>query len=103
MLKGLGDMANLIKLQKEMKSIQKKLKSTVLEGSSPDGLVKATVNGEFKLIGINIDSSLIKEDDAGRVEKTVVSAVNDAVDKIKEHSQSEMMKLTGGMDLPGIF
>ena len=102
MLKGLGDMGNLMKLQKEMKGIQKKLKKSRMEGSSSDGAVKATVNGEFSLLDIAIDSALVEAGDAKAIEKMVVSAVNDAVENMKQHSAAEMAKLTGGLNIPGM-
>jgi DNA-binding YbaB/EbfC family protein len=102
MLKGLGDLGNLMKLQKEMKDIQKKLKAARIEGKSGDGGVKATVNGEFGLVDISISPELISGGDVKKIEKQVVAAVNDAVEKMKKHSAAEMSKLTGGLNIPGL-
>lgn len=98
MLKGLGDVGNLMKLQREVKNMQKKLKKFRMEGESSDGNVKAMVNGEFSLLSLSIDEA----GDAKKLEKSVVEAVNDAVEKMKEHSAAEMSKLTGGMNIPGL-
>lgn len=103
MLKGLGEVGNLMKMQKEMKNTQKKIKKTKLEGESSDGSVKAVVNGEFELIDISISDELVKSGDTSKVEKMVFSAVNDAVNKVRDFSAEEMKKLTGGMDLGGLF
>lgn len=99
MLKGLGDVGNLMKMQREMKNFQKKLKKTKIEGESSDGLVKAVVNGEYRIVDISIDKSLVDNGDTKKIEKTVMAAVNDAVAKIMDYSTSEMSKVTGGMDL----
>jgi len=98
MLKGLGDVGNLMKLQKEMKNMQKKLKKFRMDGASSDGTVKVTVNGEFSLLSVSIDEA----GDAKKLEKMVLEAVNDAVEKMKQYSASEMAKLTGGMNIPGL-
>ncbi len=103
MLKGLGDLGNLMKMQKEMKNMQRKLKKTSLEGESKDSTVKAVVNGEYHLVDIRIEPQLIRDGDLKKVEKNVLTAVNDAVEKIKDFSASEMAKLTGGMDLSGFL
>ncbi len=103
MLKGLGEMGNLMKMQKEMKNIQKKIKKTKLEGESSDGAVKATVNGEFSLVDISISDELVKSGDTAKIEKMVYSAVNDAINRVRDFSAEEMKKLTGGMDLGGLF
>jgi DNA-binding YbaB/EbfC family protein len=103
MLKGLGDIAQLMKMQKEMKNVQKKIQKTRIDGISSDGTVKAVVNGEFTLIDIAIDDSLIKSGDVKKVEKMVFSAVNDAVDKARKFAAEEMKKIAGGMDLGGLL
>jgi len=103
MLKGLGDIAQLMKMQKEMKNVQKKIQKTKIEGNSSDGTVKAVVNGEFSLLDITIDESLIKSGDVKKVEKMVFSAVNDAVDKARKFAAEEMQKIAGNMDLGGLL
>ena len=90
-------------MQREMKNFQKKLKKTKLEGESPDGLVKAVVTGEYRVADLSIDNSLIESGDAKKIEKSVASAVNDAVTKIMDYSTGEMSKLTGGMDLSSLM
>jgi len=103
MLKGLGDIGQLMKMQKEMKNIQKKIQKARIEGESSDKSVKAVVNGEFSLLDISIDENLIKSGDVKKVEKMVYSAVNDAVNKARDFAASEMKAIAGGMDLGGMF
>jgi DNA-binding YbaB/EbfC family protein len=103
MLKGLGELGNLMKMQKEMKNVQKKIQKTKIEGQSSDGSVKAVVNGEFTLLDISIDENLVRSGDVKKVEKMVYSAVNDAVNKARDFSAEEMKKIAGGMDLGSLF
>lgn len=104
MMKGLGDLGQVMKLQSKVKDIQKKLKKMKTEGESSDGSVKAIVDGEFKLVDIKFDEKLFALDkvDRGRLEELVKSAVNSAVDKSRSLSVKEMSKLTGGINIPGI-
>lgn len=102
MLKGLGDIGQMLKLQKEFKNAQKRITGTKMTGSSADGGVTATVTGEYKIVGMHIDEKILKERSAKDVERLVMDAVNDGVNKIKEFSVSEMSRLTGGLDLPGL-
>ncbi|HON80367.1 MAG TPA: YbaB/EbfC family nucleoid-associated protein [Spirochaetota bacterium] len=102
MLKGLGDLGNVMKLQKEFKNIQKRLKKTVTEGENADGTVKVRMNGEYKLIGIDIDQGLIDSGDKKKIEKSIITAAEIAGEKIKEEAAQEMKKLTGGMNIPGL-
>jgi hypothetical protein len=103
MLKGLGDIGQLMKMQKEMKNIQKKIQKARIDGESSDGSVKAVVNGEFSLLDITIAEALIKSGDVKKIEKMVYSAVNDAVNKARDFAASEMKAIAGGMDLGGMF
>ena len=102
MLKGLGDMGQILKLQKEFKNIQKRLQKNELTGESTDGTVKATVNGEYRLVDIQIDQAVLAGADKRAIEEKIVFAVNDAVDKTKEYAAEEMAKLTGGLNIPGL-
>ena len=102
MLKGLGDLGNLMKLQKEMKEIQKALKKSQIEGFCADESVKTVVNGEFEFQSIHISPALLVEGNSKKLEKLVLFAINDAVEKMKRKSSQEMSKITGGMNLPGM-
>ncbi len=102
MLKGLGDIGNLMKLQKEFKSIQKKIMGASREGQSPNGKVKAVVNGEYRVLNLSIDPEYMKEASPRDLEKSVLAAVNHAVDEVKSYSAAEMEKLTGGLNIPGL-
>ncbi|PPR47647.1 MAG: Nucleoid-associated protein [Alphaproteobacteria bacterium MarineAlpha5_Bin9] len=87
-------------LQKKMSEAQEKLKSIEVEGVSGGGLVKiiSTAKGEIKRI--NIDESLIKQDEKEVLEDLIVAAINDAKLKGEEAAQEEMKNLTGGLPLP---
>lgn len=102
MLKGLGDVGQMIKLQRELKNIQKRLKKSEASGESHDGAVRATVNGEYRIVDFSIGEEFMSTADRKTLEKAVASAVNNAVDRIKVHMAEEMQKLTGGMNIPGL-
>ncbi|MFW6366320.1 MAG: YbaB/EbfC family nucleoid-associated protein [Spirochaetota bacterium] len=99
MLKGLGDLGNIMKLQKEMKNLQKELKKNQTTGSSPDGMVTVTVNGEFEVTSVKIASDLVGGANAVTIERNIADAVNRAVRENKALSAEKMKQLTGGMDL----
>jgi nucleoid-associated protein EbfC len=102
MLKGLGDIGNIMKLQKEFKNIQKKIAGTTREGASPNGMVKAVVTGEYRVQGLSIDPAYLKSAGAAELENMVRAAVNSAVEQIKNFSASEMASITGGLNIPGL-
>ena len=63
----LKDLGNMLKMQKELKDVQKALKKTESKAESNDGLISVTVNGEFNLVSISIDETLL---DKGNKSKT---------------------------------
>jgi nucleoid-associated protein EbfC len=102
MLKGLGDLGNIMKLQRDFKNVQKKLKKAEAEGESSDGTVKIRVNGEYRIVDIKIEQGLIDSGDKVKIEKSILLASNIAMDRIKDYAAEEMGKLTGGMNIPGL-
>ena len=91
--------------QTKMADIQNEMAGRRMTSTVGGGMVSATVNGKNELLEIKIDSEVINPDDPGMLQDLVVAAVNDAMHQAKEAMQSEMSKLTGGLNLniPGIF
>jgi hypothetical protein len=102
MLKGLGDIGQIMKLQKEFKNVQKRLKKAEAAGESMDGAVRAVVNGENVIVDLQIAEDFLKKADKKTLEKAILSAVNTAVERSKGYAAEEMAKLTGGLNIPGL-
>lgn len=105
-MKGMmGGMAGLMKqanqMQMKMKKMQEELATREFNGTSGGGAVKATVNGENKILSLTIDPEVLKAGDAEMLQDMVISALNDALKTAKDTSSQEMSKITGGMSLPG--
>lgn len=99
MLKGLGDIGNLMKLQKEFRSIQKKITDAIVVGTSPDGKVQVEMGGDFRVKEVTIDPAYYAGAGAPAMAKAVRTAVNNAADMVARLSAQEMEKVTGGMNL----
>jgi hypothetical protein len=102
MFKDLGNMGQIMKLQKQMKDIQKNLQKKIVTGESSDGSVKATVNGEFLLQDITIDDSLLQSGNREKIKKMIISAVNSAINNSKDAAAQEMSSLTNKLNIPGL-
>jgi len=89
-----GNMNNLIKqaqkLQQDMQKTQEELETKVLEGSSGGGAVVVTTTGKKKITNIKIDPEVL--DDVEMLQDLVLTAVNDALNKVDEVTESEMKK-----------
>ena len=87
-------------MQKKMQEMQNSLSNLEVEGTSGGGMVKVIMNCKNEVKKIDVDSSIIKQDDKTMMEDLIVAALNDAKSKAEEKSQDEMKKLTGGLGLP---
>jgi nucleoid-associated protein EbfC len=102
MIGGLGNMGQILKIQKEIKNIQKRLSKNEEEGRSPDGSVRARVNGEYRLTAVELNEAAFSAGDRHGLERMIIAAVNEAVGKTKEAAAQEMSRLTGGLNIPGL-
>jgi len=90
-------------LQSKMADIQGELAQKTIESSVGGGMVKVTANGLNQILSVKIDGELISMQDREVLEDLIVGAMNDVQLKVKELSQTEMSKLTGGIKIPGLF
>ena len=78
------------------------LEERILEGSAGGGVVKVYVNGQQEVQAVKISAEAVDPDDVETLEDLVTAAVRQAMNAAKELKQSEMSKVTGGMNLPGM-
>ncbi len=96
-----GDMMKqLQKMQADMAAKQAELAETEYTGSAGGAMVEARVKGDHTVLAVNIKPEVIDPDDAEMLGDLVAAAVNDAVRKAAEDYQTEIDKITGGMNLP---
>ncbi|MEH6455416.1 MAG: YbaB/EbfC family nucleoid-associated protein, partial [Cocleimonas sp.] len=98
---GLGGMMKQAqKMQEDMQKAQAEIANMEVTGESGGGLVSVTINGAHECKGINIDSSLLADDDKEMLEDLVAAAFNDAAHKMEATSKDRMSGVTEGMNLP---
>ena len=104
MAKGLGNiMKQAQMMQKKMGQMQQDMEAQQVEATAGGGMVTAVVNGRQKLLSLTIDPQVVDPDDVEMLQDLVAAAVNEAILKSQELMQAEMSKLTGGMNIPGLF
>ena len=102
-MKGMGNMMKQAqKLQAKMLKIQEELAGRTVEASAGGGMVKVVANGRQQIVAIAIDREVVDPEDVDMLQDLVLAAVNDALTKSQEMVSSEMGKLTGGMNIPGL-
>lgn len=103
-MKNLGGlMKQAQKLQARMAEIQEELGRRTVTAQAGGGMVEATVNGRQELVSMRIDPEVANPDDIEMLQDLVTAAINEALNRSREMVAQEMSKLTGGLQIPGLF
>ncbi|MCF0135583.1 MAG: YbaB/EbfC family nucleoid-associated protein [Lachnospiraceae bacterium] len=102
-----GNMNNLMKqaqrMQRQMEEAQKQLEEMTFEGSAGGGVVKVTVTGKKAVTNVTINPEAVDPDDVEMLQDLILAAVNEALTKVDEASESKMGAISGGLNIPGMF
>ena len=92
-------------MQKKMSAVQETLGDLVVEGVAAHGMIKVKMDGNQKLLDINIDPAAQREE-LDLLEDLILIAVNQAVIKSQDKAQKRMNAVTGNIlgniKLPGM-
>ena len=104
---GGGGMAQMMKqanqMQMKMKKAQEDLALKTYEGTAGGGAIKVVATGANTLKSIEITDDVMKSGDREMLQDLVLVAANDALKTAKDASAKEMEKITGGLNIPGLF
>ena len=96
-------MAMAQNVQAELTKAQANLDGIEVEGVSGGGLIKVKASAKGRIIGVDIDESLLAASEKQMLEDLIVAAFNDAKAKADAASSAEMSKMTSGLPLPPGF
>lgn len=91
------------KIQEKMAQMQAELETKTVEASAGGGMVTAVVNGKFEILSLKIDKEVVNPDDVEMLQDLIMAVVNEGVRKAQEMTASEMSKITGGFNIPGLM
>ena len=91
------------KMQQEMLRMQQEMETKEYEATSGGGMVTAAVNGKHELLRLSIEPDAVDPDDVEMLQDMVIAAVNEAMRKAEAEAAAGMSKLTGGLNLGGLF
>jgi DNA-binding YbaB/EbfC family protein len=89
--------------QAKLMEATENLDKVEVEGASGGGLVKIRATAKGRILGVEIDESLLAPSEKQMVEDLVAAAINDARAKADEAAQGAMQGVTGGLQLPPGF
>jgi DNA-binding YbaB/EbfC family protein len=104
MSKGLGQiMKQAQMMQQKMAKLQEEAAEKQAEATAGGGAVKAVVNGKNQLFSLTISKDVVDPEDVEMLQDLVMAAVNEAQKKIQAELAEHMSKITGGLNIPGLF
>ena len=91
------------KMQQDMLRMQEEMENKTYTAAAGGGMVKATVNGKHQLMALEIKEEAVDPDDVEMLQDLVIAAVNEAIREADTDSANNMSRLTGGLNLGGLF
>ena len=83
--------------------MQQELEEKEYEATAGGGVVKAVISGKKTLKSVTIDPEAVDPEDVEMLQDLVIAAVNEALRKADSEASANMAKLTGGLNLGGLF
>ena len=90
-------------MQERLARIQEELAGRTVEASAGGGMVTVVVNGKQEVVSVRIEKEVVSPDDVELLQDLVTGAVNEAMSRSRKMMADEMAKITGGLNLPGLF
>ena len=91
------------KMQQEMLRMQEEMETKTWSATAGGGMVTATVNGKHEVVGLNIKEEAVDPDDVEMLQDMIIAAVNEAMRTADAEASQNMARLTGGLNLGGLF
>ena len=83
--------------------MQEEQENKTYSATSGGGMVTATVNGKHELVNLEIKPDAVDPDDVEMLQDMVMAAVNEAMRAADADAANNMSRLTGGLNLGGLF
>ena len=90
-------------MQKKMEEVKIELAKKEIKVSSGGGMIEIVVSGDQEIKEIKIDPDVIDVNEKEMLEDLILAAVNESIRQSKELAAQEIAKLTGGVNIPGLF
>lgn len=106
-MKNMGNMNKIMKqvqkMQQDMAKLQEELQEKTVEATAGGGVVKVVASGKKQIVSIEISPEVVDPDDVEMLQDLIMAATNEALQKAEDMVAEEMGKLTGGLNMPGLF
>ena len=91
------------KMQQEMLRMQEEMENKTYKATAGGGMVTAEVSGKHQVVSLEINPEAVDPEDVEMLQDMVIAAVNEAMRTADTESANQMSRLTGGLNLGGLF
>ena len=91
------------KMQEDMAAKQEELDAREYEIKAGGGVVSVKINGKKEILAIDLDPEIVDPDDVETLTDLLIAGVNEAIKRVETTNAAEMEKITGQMNMPGLF
>lgn len=91
------------KMQEQITELQNDIEERDFSATAGGGAVEVVLSGKKTMKSLTLKPEVVDPEDIEMLQDLIISAVNEAVNKIEKTTEEEMNKITGGVALPGLF
>ena len=91
------------KMQERMAELQAELDEREYDFTVGGGMITIKMNGKKEMQSIEIKPEVVDPDDIEMLQDLIVAGVNEAISSIEKTNNDEMSKVTGNLNIPGMF
>ena len=91
------------KMQQDMLRMQEEMENKTYTATAGGGMVSATVNGKHEVLNLEIKPDAVDPEDVEMLQDMIIAAVNEAMRAAENEAANNMSRLTGGLNLGGLF
>ena len=91
------------KMQQEMLRMQQEQEAKTFTAKAGGGMVTATVNGKHELVNLEVNPEAVDPEDVEMLQDMIIAAINEAMRTADAEASQNMSRLTGGLNLGGLF
>ena len=91
------------KMQEEMDAASKELDEKEYSATAGGGAITAVVKGSLEIKSLEISKDVVDPEDIDMLSDLVIAAVNEAIRNARDEKAETMDKISGGLNVPGLF
>lgn len=87
-------------MQKQLEDANKQLTAMEFDGSASNGLVNVKVNGDHKILKVEINKEILNPEDKEMIEDLIMIATNEAISKADDAKKNKFGSMASSLGLP---